>query len=860
MSPFGFGELQAVLDGFPSAALPERAEDGVFERLRQILEASRPGERLASPHDFMALVRHVLRRQAHRSGQPALLRVPAAAGWPSREAWAEFGVRAHSAAEGRHLVEARPWRPSWLPEADLPVFEDVFAEREVRLDWRRPMDPFLAEASGFEHYVTPGQREAVRSALLMPAGETLIVALPTGSGKSFVAQGPVLIGGLEGPLTVCVVPTTALALDQARQTSALLKRRFPGGEALGLAWHAGLSVDERAAIKTAIRNGRQRILYCSPEAVTGALLPSLYEAARRGLLAYFVVDEAHLVSQWGDGFRPAFQMLSGLRRGLLQACPGEAFRTILMSATLTPETVETLEALFGPARTVRMVASVYLRPEPQYWLHREDDASAKERKVLEALRHAPRPFILYVTQRDDARRWVARLRREGYTRLDCFHGETPAADRLRIIADWSKDRLDGIVATSAFGVGIDKGDVRTVLHAATPETLDRFYQEVGRGGRDGRPSASLLLSSKADRDAALQIASPNLIGEELGFDRWTAMYARAERLDSLGASLRLDLTVVPPHLRQQTDYNEAWNMRTLVMMARAGVLQLESEAPERVVQMEAEADADFELRQEEQWSAYFRHTCVRVLEARHRSREVFDRLIREERDATFAAATAAVARLDDLLDGREEISRLLDRLYRSHAPGRSVIVSRACGGCPQHRLWGETETAYVEPPAYGIEDVGSVDLSLWRSRFPHLDPSEPAILGLPDPFDPGLALAVLADLVALFGVREVGVTREFRRRAAELSVLHRQAPDGILLLHDLEEEIRSPSSYRLPRASVWDPGAARGLPEGLLHLRRPFHILLVPVSTRDPRHPERRLSDTGSGLLTYDQFHFGARQ
>ena len=142
-----------------------------------------------------------------------------------------------------------------------------------------------------------------------------------------------------------------------------------------------------------------------PRRPTGALLPALFDAARAGGLRYLVIDETHLLSQWGDGFRPAFQMLAGVRRGLLAACAGEKFRTLLMSATLTPETVETIDALFAPKRSVQLIAALHLRPEPRYWIHREDDEVAKRRKVLEALRHAPRPFILYVTKRDDARAW-----------------------------------------------------------------------------------------------------------------------------------------------------------------------------------------------------------------------------------------------------------------------------------------------------------------------------------------------------------------------------------------------------------------------------------------------------------------------
>ena len=860
MTVLDFSSLQRLFDAFPDGPIPSRDEDGVFDRLGQILAASRAAGRLVCQTDLMALVRHVLRRHSLHTSQPALLAVPAAQGWPTREGWEQFGMRAQSGGAGRWLIEARPWRPAWMAECDSPVFEDVFAEHNVRLNWGRPIDPFVGEASRFADYVSPGQREAVRSAILLPPGETLIVGLPTGSGKSFVAQAPMLIGGPEGSLSVCVVPTTALAIDQARQTAYLLKARFPNREIPPLAWFSGLDEGARAAIKGAIREGRQRILYCSPEAITGALLPTLYDCATSGLLAYLVIDEAHLVSQWGDGFRPAFQMLAGVRRGLLDACAGSPFKTLLMSATLTPDTVRTIETLFGPARTTRMVASIYLRPEPQYWFHREDNAQTKTQKVLEALRHAPRPFILYVTERRDALRWLRILKAEGYVRLDCFHGETRSSDKVAIIDAWSHNRLDGIVATSAFGVGIDKRDVRSVIHAAVPETLDRFYQEVGRGGRDGRCSAAFMIYSAEDRGAARQIASPSLIGEELGYERWDAMYAHAEPVDPTGHLMRLDLSVVPPRLRRQTDYNAAWNMRTLIMMARAGMLDLESEAPERITQFEAEAESAFELRNEEYWNRYFGQVLVRVKEGAHRNKEVFDAIISRERTRSFEAAKAGEAMLDALLDGRVEVSALLDGLYRNHAEGRSVVVSKACGGCPQHRREGGAHTYYAEPAAFGIEQVGRPDTGAWRSHFPHLDLGAPIILALPKDDEEGGVPPILGDLVALLGVREVGVTRRFRSRNLDIRALHKRAPDGVLLMQDLEEEeVRGPTSYQLARASVWDAGGQQPIPRFLFGMDRPLHVILVAATTPDPWHPQRRLIDTGANVLSFDQFKSGVR-
>ncbi|ULJ82692.1 DEAD/DEAH box helicase (plasmid) [Rhizobium sp. C104] len=835
--------------------------DGIFDRLSQVLLTSRQAGRLDSPCDAMALFRHVLRRQSLCAGQPAQLRVPSQAGWPNRDEWAAFGIRAHSEANGHFLIEARPWRAAWLEDRDNPVFEDVFAEQNVRLDWQRPIDPFLGEASGFDTYVSPGQREAVRSAFLLPPGETLLVALPTGSGKSFVGQASVLARGMEGGLSLCIVPTTALVLDQARQMRQMLKRRYPRRDVPALAWHAGLRAEDRAAIKSAIREGRQGILYCSPEAVTGALLPSLYHAARAGLISYYIVDEAHLVSQWGDSFRPDFQMLSGVRRGLLDVCPaGREFRTLLMSATLTPDTIETIDALFGPARTVHLVASVHLRPEPQYWVHREDDLEVKDRKVLELLRQAPRPFILYVTKRDDAKRWIRRLRSEGYARIDCFHGETPNADRLRIIDDWSEARLDGIVATSAFGVGIDKRDVRTVIHAAVPETLDRFYQEVGRGGRDGCPSASFLIYSREDQETANQIASPSLISDDLAFERWSTMYSGARHLDTVGRLLEVDLTAVPPRLRRQSDYNQAWNMRTLIMMARAGILDLESLPPPRTALQEDESEGAFPFGSDENWSEYFKRTVVSMSEFGHMSRERFESLIGKERQRAFDAATENRALLDQLLGGASEVSILLDKLYRSNAPGRSVIVSRACGGCPVHRRTASLDVNYSAPPAYGIEHVGHFDLSRFIDRFPQLDLREPVIMPVQEPVDDASLIGLLRDFVAMFGVREISIPSAFRQRNKSLASLHKYSDDHVLLLHSLEEEALWPSSYELPRVTLWSGSNDMKLAKDLFIMKRPLHVIIAPASTPDPWNAARRIADAGSNVLTIDQFKLGVQR
>lgn len=849
--------LQDTLASWPYVTLPDRASDGVFERLRQILSLALATGSPQAPcfGDAAPLLRQVLRRESLNSEAPARIRLARGAGWPDAEVWRRHGIVAQPLGATHFLLEAMRWDPDWLDPSDRPVFEDAFAEITARHDSCRPIDPFLQEVSGFDTYFSPGQREAVRSALLMRPGETLIVALPTGSGKSLVAQAPVLLHGLESGLTLCIVPTTALALDQTRRMTAMLKARHPSFQDPHLAWHSGLGAEERLAIKRAIRNGRQGILYCSPEAATGALLPALFDAARAGSLRYLVVDEAHLLSHWGDGFRPAFQMLAGVRRGLLSACAGEKFRTLLMSATLTPETVETIDALFAPRHSVHFVAAIHLRSEPQYWIHREDDESAKQEKVLEALRHAPRPFILYATKREDARAWLQILRAEGLTRIACFHGGTGDKERLRIIDAWAKDRLDGVVATSAFGVGIDKADVRTVVHATVPETVDQFYQEVGRGGRDGKVCSSLLLFSGQDRRVAERISAPTLIGDELGFERWSALTASARALDPHGFLLELDLDVVPPRLSQQSDYNVTWNMRTLIMMARAGMLDLESEPPKDPDRWVDETDVQFELRSEVYWADYFHKAVVRLHCDNYRSEAVFNERMGHERSRSFNAARATAELRDSLLFGRTEVSKLLDDLYRSHTPRRSTVVSRVCGGCPECRRSGARSLAYAEPLVFGIDEAGPPDLNAIRARFPHLNLAAPVILPLPASLDETAIFAMLDNLIAAFGVREVAVADQVRHHSA-VRHLHRRLLDRVLLVQTLEEEVECPSAYPVARATLLVEPL---FPPHLWLIERPVHFVLAPAETPDPSHPERLLADTGGNVVNYDVFMQGVR-
>jgi ATP-dependent DNA helicase RecQ len=865
---FTFEDVQRALLEWPRSfdadEMKAKADDGIIDRLQQVLSQAQRSGSLASVRDLAALLRHAL--LARSIGKPSAQRVavPVVGDWPIAAVWRELGFDTVTGPTGLVLT-ARTWRPSWMTDGDQAdwepggntrqdIFADVFAGDEVRPRADVPIDPFLGETTGFDSYVCPGQREAVRSLLFMPAGTTLIVNLPTGSGKSLVAEAAVLSAGLESGLTLFVVPTKALATDQARRMRALLRARVPANEIPPLVWHGGLGPEVRQTIKSNIRRGRQGILFTSPESVGGALLPSLYEAAALGLLRYFVVDEAHVVAQWGDSFRPAFQALSGIRRGLLNSSKGEPFRTVLMSATLSPETIDTLDVLFGPPAKTQMVAAVHLRPEPRYWTYKAYGWEEKKARVLELIQHAPRPFILYVTERQHARDWVDILRDAGYRRVECFHGGTSDDDREAIIESWSANEIEGIVATSAFGVGMDKEDIRSVIHATVPETLDRYYQEVGRGGRDGRPSVSVVVYTDRDIGMARSLSKPTFIGDDNGYERWNTMFGTARSAPETDI-IAINIASVPPRLRQESDYTTAWNMRTLILMARAGMVELDSQAPEPLPRLSDEPDADYDRRLESHWEAYFGTFCLRTLDPAHLSQQHFEACLQQERSRGGTAADRSFAELNAVIAGEREIGEVLTEAYSNFKPGRTVVVSPVCGGCPGERKRGlRQRREYQVPVGVGITRIELPSSPAWQRRFPSLDGRPTVILYQSDEagvFD-GIARALRA-LVTEFGVCEISAAVEVWAKDTLLRTLHHSAPSGVLVARTLEEDASLPAVLPLPRASLLKPWGINPIPDHLLLLDRPLHTIFAPVDV-ESEHPLRRYVDTATNCISLENF------
>lgn len=832
---FGFSSLQEVLESWPeSRNILKRVtnfENGIYDRIFQILFEAIENSHPPCFPDLIPLIRQVALRRSSK-GNDAKLRIKLCPNWPERQEWLSYGFSCSDVADHR-IVSPSSWRPAWLPVQENwrgDIFADCFSETNCRLNEELPIDPFIGELTGYQNYSCPGQKEAVLSALFMPPGSTLVVNLPTGAGKTLVAQAPILMNGLDKGLTIVIVPTTALAIDQSRRMQDVLSQKMKRSKIPPLAWHGELEEHHKTQIKNNIRQGRQGILFTSPEAVTGALLPSIYVAVKAGLLRYLIVDEAHLIAQWGDSFRPAFQSLAGLRRGLLKNIQGEPFRTILMSATFSPQNIETLDKLFGPSSQVQMVSAINLRPEPRYWASAVPNEETKRRQLVELLRHLPRPFIFYVTERKDAASWETIFREElGHRRIESFTGKTSNRKRERIINEWACNKLDGIIATSAFGVGIDKSDVRSVVHAAVPESLDRFYQEVGRGGRDGTACISVSIYSPRDLRIADDMVKRNGFSTENAFTRWKSMFDRSKRCEGDDELRELDLRIPPPHLTQQTDYNQSWNMRTLILMSRAGLIELSSSPPDTLERTSLEDDVNFENRVEEHWDEYYSKIPIRTLDGQHLRKDHFEKVVSEEQLRNQRSANTSLETLLSALRGETEMGEAIASLYESHRPGREVIVSKVCRGCPaEGRTLRPEELIYQTPLGVSIGNIVKHDMSAWKQDFPEAQRTLFVYYPRGTKTLAGDLQKVLEALVATYGAREIAAPETVWDQKDALSRLHKIATNKIIVRRDLDIGNDATSILPLPRVTLLLPWTQSPVPSQVEYLDRPMHVIVVP--------------------------------
>lgn len=468
--------------------------------------------------------------------------------------------------------------PNWLTPSQY--IKDVYELRHddgIELESASPGDALLETYTDYQAYKSFEQKVAVHTALNLPAGHTLLISLPTGGGKSLVTQ---MVASVSEGLTVVIVPTVALALDQYHAAQHNLTN------AAAVYCYRGEQSDiERTAIIKALKDQKAQILFTSPEAVlkNPELHRILDEAAKSHYLANIVVDEAHVVPDWGVFFRPDFQLFSILLKKWKQESE-EYIRTFLLSATLSDDVVETLFALFGSPGKNAQVRCDALRQEPRFYFHSAKSKQEQVEKTLDAIRLLPKPMVVYVLEPQEAKNLQKKLRQAGYKNIQTFTGETKEADRDKVLTGWKNQDYDVVIATSAFGIGVDKPDVRTIIHACCPENLSRFYQEVGRGGRDRLPSLSLFLpyqsrdGSDSDVRRALGLVSKRVLTVERAVIRWNGMMTSPEVMVDADECV-LNTSATPATMKdEEAEYagnrNVAWNINLLLFLHRTGFIDL----------------------------------------------------------------------------------------------------------------------------------------------------------------------------------------------------------------------------------------------------------------------------------------------
>jgi ATP-dependent DNA helicase RecQ len=325
----------------------------------------------------------------------------------------------------------------------------------------------------------PEQLEAMSHLL---AGQDVLAVLPTGAGKSAIYQVPALL--LDGP-TLVVSPLVALQHDQIE---SLEQTRAPDAVAVN-------SVEgerERREAWDAVKQGEAEYLFLSPEQL--AKEETIQRLSRVGV-SLFVVDEAHCVSAWGHDFRPDYLRLATVIEQLSHP------PVLALTATAAGPVRDDIVVRLG-LRDHHQVVSSFDRPNLRLAVDRQTAEDAKRSAVVVRVRGltadpATQRGLVYTASRKDAEFYSQELAELG-VRVDYYHAGRKRADRERVHAAFHADEIDVVVATSAFGMGIDKPDVRFVVHASTPESLDAYYQQIGRAGRDGEPAECVLFYRAED--------------------------------------------------------------------------------------------------------------------------------------------------------------------------------------------------------------------------------------------------------------------------------------------------------------------------------------------------------------------------
>ena len=399
----------------------------------------------------------------------------------------------------------------------------------------------------------PGQREAVEAVL---GGHDTLVVMPTGSGKSAIYQ---LAGLLLGGPTIVVSPLIALQRDQVDAIEE-------AGAARAAELNSRIAERQRREALEDLAADELEFLFLAPEQLAREETLERLSATPPSLL---VVDEAHCVSEWGHDFRPEY-----LRLGAMIEALGHP-RVLALTATASPPVREEIVERLG-LRDPKVVVRGFDRPNIRLAVERFEQEKAKDEALVERVVAAAKPGIVYVATRKRAEALAAALTDAG-VRAAPYHAGLKSSERGAIQDAFMADEVDLVTATIAFGLGIDKADVRFVFHADPSDSVDAYYQEIGRAGRDGASAEALLFYRPAD----------------LGVRRFFAGVGRVdgEQVERVAEAVAAhDSALAPAELVDETDLSEAKLATALTRLEDAGAVEILPTGEVQAVEEDVDGD------------------------------------------------------------------------------------------------------------------------------------------------------------------------------------------------------------------------------------------------------------------------------